>query len=160
MSPGWVVGDDKVVVSMRQIFILLAERLPRLPHCPTARWHSYSFTLSMTNLTSILNTSSHYMLVVIKGFIYTKDIARNVCTALPTSVPLLIALLLLPRIPPQLPRYTVNPVLTPPTLRHDIGKWISTSTNGHVISRAKLHSLTAIKRGPGRGACIIWHTDS
>ena len=72
--------------------------------------------------------------------------------------PFFIALLSLPRIPPQLATDTVHPVFAPPSLRHHIRERVSTRTNRNIISRSQLHSFSAIKARPATGSRIVRNT--
>jgi hypothetical protein len=74
--------------------------------------------------------------------------------------PFFVALLSLPRIPPQLPTDTINPVFTPPSMRHDIGKGVSTRTDSNVISRSQLYPFSTVKTRPAACSRIIGNTDS
>jgi hypothetical protein len=74
--------------------------------------------------------------------------------------PFFITLLSLPRIPPQLPTDTINPVFTPPSMRHDIGKRVSTRTDSNVISGSQLYPFSTVKTRPAACSRIIGNTDS
>lgn len=70
------------------------------------------------------------------------------------------ALLLLPRIPPQLPTNTINPILTPPSMLHHIRKRIPTRTDRNIITWMQFHPLPSIKTRPRAGSSIVGYTDA
>ena len=72
--------------------------------------------------------------------------------------PFFIALLSLPRIPPQLATDTVHPVFAPPSLRHHIREGVSTGTNCDIISRPQLDPFSAIKTCPATCSRVIRNT--
>ena len=72
--------------------------------------------------------------------------------------PFFIALLSLPRIPPQLATDTVHPVFAPPSLRHHIRKGVSTGTNRDIISRSQLDPFSAIETCPATSSRVIRNT--
>ena len=73
--------------------------------------------------------------------------------------PFFVALLSLPRIPPQLATDTVHPVFASPSLRHHIREGVSTGTNRDIISRSQLDSFPAVKTRPATGPRIIGNTN-
>jgi hypothetical protein len=72
--------------------------------------------------------------------------------------PFFIALLSLPRIPPQLATDTVHPVFAPPSLRHHICEGVSTGTNCDIISRPQLDPFSAIETCPATSSRVIRNT--
>lgn len=90
---------------------------------------------------------------------YYRDRVR-IAAQSPTLIPLLIALLPLPRVPAQLSTDTVDPILTSPALWHDIRKRISACTYRNIVAWTQLDSLPAIKAGPATGSGIVRYTNS
>ena len=67
----------------------------------------------------------------------------------PDSVfPLLVRLLLLPRVPPELPADAVHPVLAPPPLRLHAGERVAGGADGDVVAGEQLQPLPAVERRP------------
>lgn len=75
-------------------------------------------------------------------------------------VPLPISLLLLPRVPPQLPADTVHPVLAPAALRLHTGKGVPAGRDRHVVAGLQLEPLAAVKGRPRARARAVGDTDA
>lgn len=75
------------------------------------------------------------------------------------SRPFLIALLPLSRVPAQLTTNTINPILRPTALGHDIRKRISTGTDGNIVTWTQLDSFTAIEARPAARPSIVRDAD-
>ena len=75
-------------------------------------------------------------------------------------LPLFETLLLLPRIPTQLPAYAVDPMLALPTFCLHRRERVPARTDGNIIARPKLDSLATVKAGPRRCSSFIGNTNT
>ena len=75
-------------------------------------------------------------------------------------IPLLKSLLLLPRVPPQLPTNTIDPLLAPAARRLHARKRVPARADGHVVARLQLRPLAAVEAGPAARARAVRHADA
>ena len=74
--------------------------------------------------------------------------------------PLLIRLLLLPRIPPQLPADAVDPVFAAAAMGLDRGEGVATGADSDVVAGTELDALTAVEAGPRVRARVVGDADA
>lgn len=77
-----------------------------------------------------------------------------------SGIPLLESLLLLSRVPSQLPTNTIDPILAPASFCLNRGEWISARADSHIVAGAQLYSLSPVKTGPRGRPGIVGDANS